>query len=74
MIRTTPPVPSTSTSTSTVWPSLMARVAGAVPTTAEIPYSLATTAAWLNTPPALVTTAATVPKSGVHEVMVVGAT
>ena len=41
-------------------------VATPVPTTAGIRYSRATTAQWLRTPPVSVTTAAAVPKSGVH--------
>jgi hypothetical protein len=45
--RTLPALPSTSRS----WPSRNLRVAVPVPTTAGNPYSLATTAQWLSTPP-----------------------
>ena len=50
------------------------REAAPAPTTAGMPYSRATTAQWLRTPPVSVTTAATVANSGVHGGAVVSAT
>src|SRR3970040_3124874 len=55
-------------------PSLIAAVAPVAPTTAGIPYSRATMAQWLSSPPVSVTTAAAVAKSGVHGGEVVGVT
>src|SRR3954447_9854807 len=52
----------------------MIAVALPAPTTAGIPYSRATTAEWPRIPPVSVTTAAAMPKSGVHGGAVVSAT
>src|SRR5579883_3401996 len=52
----------------------MPAAAGPRPTTAGIWYSRATIAPWLSTPPVAVTTALTVPKSGVHDGEVISAT
>src|SRR6516165_1503153 len=67
---TYPCVPFTRTSV----PFLIASVAPSTPTTAGMPYSLATTAPWVMRPPTSVTSPAAIGKSGVQAGSVYGAT
>src|SRR5690606_37913641 len=55
-------------------PVLITRVDSPVPTTAGIPYSRHTMAAWLMTPPTSVMQALILAKAGAHDGEVVGAT
>src|SRR5664280_824698 len=61
-------------STRSIIPVLMILVACPVPTTAGMPYSRQTIAAWLITPPTSVTQAPILANAGAHDGEVVGAT